>query len=114
MTIQQIESEAMMEHVIDEMRKDGHGVPSPTHVVLGDGGSVIGSYSLAYAPCLFFWMHTKRANALSSYRALKRAIMDVLDETGRPAVLIVETESVYLPFIERMGHVKLGSGNVYI
>jgi hypothetical protein len=114
MRIEEIEAGSELEkRVVVEMEGDGHFIPFPTHSVMADG-LVIGAYSLHFAPCFFFWMHTKRGTAITSYKAIQTAIGDIVNLGHSNPLLLVGDGSIYTPFLDRLGFMEMGTGRLMI
>lgn len=113
MNIYAIDPAGRYDDLIDAMLEDGHGVPNPTHIV-ESGNQLIGAFSLAYAPVLFFWMSTTRADRLTSHRAFCAA-QDILKDMGHSKpILLIQESSPFYPYIERLGFGFIGKGEVFI
>ena len=115
MRVEEITNDELWKQVVEEMRLDGHGVPRPTHAVLSDDGKeVIGAYSLHFAPCLFFWMHTKRGTAITSYRALRGALGQITELGYETPLLLIQRESPFYPYVKKMGFRTMMAGELMI
>lgn len=95
------------------MDEDGHSLPSPTHLFVSHKG-VIGACSLAYAPCLFFWMHSTRATKFDSYRAFSKATATLEQMGHSKPILIIENSSPFYEFLNRLGYSILGKGEIFM
>ena len=109
-------NESLKARCVAAMDEEGHSVPDVTHMVkisiLDD--HIIGAFSVAYAPCLFFWMHTTRSNAIGSYRAFRKASA-ILKEMGHEKpILIIDKTSPFYAFLDRLGYSILGTGEIFI
>lgn len=113
MRIEELQTEGVLgvhEIVLEE---DGHSIPSPTHIVW-NGTQIIGAYSLAYAPCLFFWMHSTRATKFDSYRAFSKATATLEQMGHSKPILIIENSSPFYEFLNRLGYSILGKGEIFM
>ncbi len=99
--------------LVEQMKLDGHGVPSITHVVVNDS-EYIGAFSIAFAPCLFFWMDTGKAQAMNSYKAFKQSIK-ILADAGYPhPILLISEESPFYAYLPKMGYNFIGQGQIFM
>ena len=107
--------ESAMEHDIltTAMQEDDHNIPSPTHIV-ESGNHIIGAFSIAYAPVLFFWMSETRADRLTSYKAFKTA-MELIKAKGFDNVILpIHPDSPFYSFINKLGFEFVGAGEIYM
>ena len=113
MELDKIEAPDVLRWVLEEMEADGHGVPQPTHL-FRDGTELIGAFSVAYAPCLFFWMHSGRGSAFSSFKAFRDAL-GTLHDMGHPnPILLIEPNSPFYKYLPRLGYGVAGQGEIWM
>ena len=105
--------ESIKARCIAAMDEDGHSVPGVTHAVF-EGDQIVGAFSVAYAPCLFFWMATTGDSSLGSYRVFRMAT-ELLKEMGHDKpILIIDKTSPFYAFLDRLGYSVLGTGEIFI
>lgn len=115
MTIEEINDRTGDGMLSDMMAKDGdgHSVPNPTHMVVEDD-VIIGCFSVAQPPWVFFWMHTQRANVFHSLKAFRHAESLLADQGYDNPLLLIEPKSPFYPFMKKLGYDLAGKGEIFL
>lgn len=113
MKTEKITTPDMMLAVQKLMARTGHNVPCVSHMLLNTEGGIIGAFSVAYAPVLFFWMHCDQTG-LASFRGLSHARQVLRDMGHHRMILPTEASSPYFEYLEGLGLSCLGKGELFI
>jgi hypothetical protein len=104
---------AEMQVVQDTMDEDGHNVPSVSHYFIIENEGVVGAFSVAYAPVVFFWMQTG-VTGITSFRAIT-LVRKTLREMGHHRMILpIEESSPYFEYLTGLGLTHLGKGELFI
>lgn len=96
------------------MDQEGHSCPFATHVFIDDTGAIVGAFSTACAPVLFFWMTTDKAHGMACVRAFQLANA-TFKALGHPRMLLpIQPDSPFHPFIKRLGFLPMGPVELHI
>lgn len=100
--------------VLQAMAADGgHNVPEVSHALIASSGELWGAFSVAYAPCLFFWMDARKSNAIGSLRAIRCAVR-VFKDLGHARILLpIQADSPFYPFVGSIGFNPIGSCELF-
>lgn len=104
---------ADLEPLITAAADDGHAVIRPTHVAINNG-EFIGYASIGAVPLAIFFMHSKRAKALQTFRMTTFCI-DLLKKNNVPIVCApcAPTSPIH-PFMPKMGFQSYGNMDMFL
>jgi hypothetical protein len=113
MTHHEIKSSLDREAANSAMQRDGHKVPSVTHLFMDSSNEIIGAYSIDYAPVVLLWMRTD-VTGLVSFRALTRIRHELRKLGHKRMILPIEPSSPYYGYMQGLGLDNLGQGELFI
>lgn len=90
----------------------GHHVPCVSHFFEVDG-KIVGAFSVAYAPCLFFWYDSAPKHAIGSARAFKQAVQAIKALGCKRVIVLINPESPFYRWIPKIGFTFLASNELW-
>ena len=104
---------ADLEPLIKLATDDGHGVVRPTHVAVQDG-EFIGYASIGAVPMVLFYMHTKNARPIQTFK-MERFCEDELRRNGVPVGCApCSPSSPIHPYMTKLGFTSFGNMDLFL
>jgi hypothetical protein len=97
----------------EAMARDTHCCYLPDFILHDDTGAIVGAFSIAYAPVLFFWIASDRRSPVGAMRAYRLA-EKAMKEAGYARILLpCESRSPFRSYLPALGYEKLGDVELF-
>lgn len=91
----------------------GHSVPCVSHALYDAAGRLVGAFSVAHAPLLFFWYDSRQPSPIGCARGFALAVEAIRRTGARRVMVAVQPDSPFYRWLPKLDASCIWSGEVW-